>query len=108
MYINDTEFWLVSVFCPPGTGTNVSSPAVAYRLYDDAVVNERLIGCVTTPDAESRWKVECSPAKSSPVYGKLSKACRSICWDGVYKAAISGLFDLPVASDLAEDIWYDI
>jgi len=54
------------------------------------------------------WNMGWAPEKSSPEYGKLSNTCISICCVGVYIAELSGLLDLPVTSELADDIWYDI
>lgn len=104
----ETGPWVENGFDPVGTLTKSSSPDAGNKVYEDSVVNETPAEVVVFPDVEPLWKICCVSEKSSPGYEKLSNAWSSSCWVGVYKATLSGLFDLPVTSDLAEDIGYDI
>jgi hypothetical protein len=58
------------------------------------------------PAVEFLGYMDCDPVKSSSAYGKPNEI--SICGVGVNRAEFSGLFDLPVTSELADDMWYDI
>jgi hypothetical protein len=80
--------------------TKASSPDVEYKLYG-AVDSETLMGCA--PELEFRKNMGWDPVISSPGYGKVLKPWRSVCC-GVYKTEFTGLFDLPVMSDLADGI----
>jgi hypothetical protein len=93
----ETGTWLARLFDPLDNDAKVSSAVAANILKDGPVVNETL-GC-ESPLTESLWKVDCpADTSSEPGNGKLSKA-----W-GVYKPESTGL-DLPVTSDLADDIY---
>jgi hypothetical protein len=56
-------------------------------------------------ELDSPWKSNWVLDRSSPFwYENPSYTCMSICGEVVYKPELSGLFDLLVTSDLAEDI----
>jgi hypothetical protein len=80
--------------------SKVSSAAEVYKPNDGPEVNET---------SELLWKGASLPDISSPdKKGKLSNAIGSSGCVGVYKAELSGLVDLSVLSDWADDMWYDI
>jgi hypothetical protein len=81
----------------------VDIPWVLGNISNPPVVNDKVGGC-WKPLVAGTWKS--FPANSSPPgYWKVSNAdWRSNCAVGVYKTEFDGLADLPVTSDLAEDI----
>ena len=93
-------------FKPVLNDMKVSFPTVAYTLNDGPVVNESTGGGGALEAEGFLWKRDWDSVNPSPGNWKCSKPWESIC-NGVYIAEPSGLCDLPVISELADDILKD-
>jgi hypothetical protein len=84
---------------------NPSSPEVSYELYDDPAVIAIEMELESIPLVEFLWKTGLVAEMSSAPWNVNSlNTWSSMCCVGVNKSELAGLFDLPVTSDLADDI----